>query len=187
MSQECVVMPKSDWVAALDAVRAQTRTSAPIKSGELAALIEGFKAVGSQFQAIASGSITVASDIVQTATLDIVHGLGVKANFFLFFADELRTSSKTYESQDLNYEIAFYMADGSTADAGVYGMGHGYNGITVTTHNVLVKDGQNNPGQGAKYVAYFFTNDRVKVDPGYMGKIAAGRTYHWICGASRNR
>lgn len=183
MSQH-VVMPKADWTAALDSLRELTRSSEPIKSGDLAAIIAGVSVFssGGAFTAFASGSITVASD--ETDSLTIEHGLDATPNFFLLLAEDLSHTSVT---QYILYAVAIHIPkDKSTATCGSYSLGIGYSNITVVANYHLKKsDAADYNSQTDLFASHMFDSYGINVlCP--RAQFAPGRTYHWICGVTNN-
>lgn len=171
-----VVMPKSDWQAILDAVRAKMQSSDLIKSGELAAIISTFNMVGGQLKAVASGTFTVAST---SSTQTINHGLGVIPNFFVVMADTLDLS-QSYENRLVDYIAAVYMGEGTTSSCGTYGFGLGYNRITSTDVRTVHRDDATDVSGGGVRLSEIATSSQIKMHS--WGFYAAGRTYHWIAG-----
>lgn len=178
-----VVMPESDWTAALDSLRAKMSSSNPIKSGDVAALIDGLVTIGAggSFTAFASGTVTPSSDVSGAIGLTITHGLGVTPNFFLIFADTFMSSAS---KANLNFQVAVTMPEEkSTSSCGVYGAGYGYSSITVVDIKTLKKQGAGDyNGSSDKYVSDIFAADTVKVQAGLDRVVTGNRKYYWLCG-----
>lgn len=180
---EIVVMPKKDWTAALDSLRAKMSSSNPIKSGDVAALIDGLATIGAggPFTAFASGTVTPSSNLINTIGLTITHGLGVTPNFFLIFADTFMSSAS---QANLNFQVAVTMPEEkSTSSCGVYGAGYGYSSITIVDIKTLKKqDAGDYNDSSDKYVSDIFAANTVKVPAGFNREITVNRKYYWLCG-----
>lgn len=178
-----VVMPESDWTAALDSLRAKMISSNPIKSGDVAALIDGLATIGAggSFTALVSGTVTPSSDVNVTTGLKITHGLGVTPNFFLIFADTFMSSAST---ANLNFQVAVTMPEEkSTSSCGVYGAGYGYSSITsVDIRSIKKQDAGDYNGASDVYVSDIFAADTVKVQASINRVVTGNRKYYWLCG-----
>lgn len=191
---ELVVMPKIDWVAILNSVRAKTYSDDPIKSGELAAILDNLSTLdfGASFTKFATGTVTLTSDVMQAEgdgdpgkvpDFQIEHGLGERPNFYFLFAEK-DIASTTVERR-IFFEIAVRIPGNPTSSGGIWGRGSWWSsGVTNCTSGYIQSD--NTVGQGPDYLflSDVFTESHIKFHLGYDEGFPAGQRYHWMCGAT---
>ena len=171
-----VVMPKEDWVNALDSARAKAMMTDAIRSGDLSSVIDSIIALNiPQLKAIAGGTVVPASTL-SSGNLEIEHNLGVTPNFVVFMSNGNIKSS---------YALHFYarIPIPNYNNPSVYV--NPYSGGTIQGYCGSLSGSSGAIETYSTYTLNNTSNSETVINipaSSSRGKILSGKEYYWICG-----